>query len=302
MKTIYRKSTHPLIPGYHENGALQLVAASGVTFILFHFTRIMLLMMEHDKQEVFNLLFPNLGLNTLEMLKHKWWTVITYGWVHHGFFDWFTNMIWLYCFGSVLQNLCGYRQLIPLFAIAIIAGGAFYEASQLFYVPDGDHSAQYFFGAQAGVLALGVAALTLSPKYRLHIAPGFSIPLPLVVGIYLVLDIIVYLPDQLNSIVLCLGGALTGFIYAQVIKQNYNPGEWIYDTLGKVQNIATPNEEEFKEKKSTKRIELLRQMYEPKKGISQQRIDDILDKINEFGYHSLSREEKDVLFRAGKDN
>jgi hypothetical protein len=49
-------------------------------------------------------------------------------------------------------------------------------------------------------------------------------------------------------------------------------------------------------------MDILRQMYEPKKGISQQHIDDILDKINAQGYHSLSKAEKDILLRASKDN
>jgi hypothetical protein len=42
-------------------------------------------------------------------------------------------------------------------------------------------------------------------------------------------------------------------------------------------------------------------MYEPKHGISQEKIDTILDKIHEHGFHSLSREEKDSLTKANKD-
>jgi hypothetical protein len=33
---------------------------------------------------------------------------------------------------------------------------------------------------------------------------------------------------------------------------------------------------------------------------SQQQIDDILDKISKSGYDSLSQQEKDFLFKAGK--
>jgi len=300
MKTVYRKSAHPNIPSYHENGALQLIVASGATFVLFHFIRILLLMMDKGKTEVFQLMFPNIGLGPVDSFKDHWWTILSYGWVHHEFLEWLTNMIWLYCFGSVLQNLAGYKQLIPLFVAGMIVGGGFYELSQLYYTePFGGIP---FMGSQAGVLALGVAAFSLSPRYRLHIAPGFTIPLALVVAIYVILDLVVYMPDKWNSIALCLGGAATGFTFAQFIRQNYNPGEWVYGTLGKVQQITTPKEEEFQERKSRKRMELLRSMYEPKKGISQQRIDEILDKINEAGYHALSREEKDALLRASKDD
>ena len=43
-------------------------------------------------------------------------------------------------------------------------------------------------------------------------------------------------------------------------------------------------------------------MYEAKHGITQSRIDEILDKINQKGYNSLSKEEKEALLRAGKDS
>ena len=302
MKTAYRRPDQIFIPGYQENGALQLIVASGVSFVLFHFVRIIMLLVEMDKTEVFDYMFPNIGLSTLAALTEKFWTVFTYGWVHHGFFDWFTNMIWLYCFGSVLQNIAGYRQVIPLFFLSLVVGGVFYFAA-LFAAPDiFSPGNRIFLGAQSGVLALGIAAFTLSPRYKLHISSTFTIPLSLFVGIYVLLDLIVYIPDQLYVLALCLGGALTGFGYAHLIKSGFRPGEKVYSGLGRIQTVATPNEASLQERKSAKRMEVLRGMYEPKTGIPQQRIDDILDKINEAGFHALTREEKEILLRASKDS
>jgi membrane associated rhomboid family serine protease len=300
MKTSYRKYTQPLIPNYQENGALQLIVASGSTFIMFHFVRICMLIMGVEKTEVFQRMFPNFGLSTITAFSHKPWTIFTYGWLHHGFFDWFTNMIWLYCFASVLQNLTSYKQVIPLFVYSILVGGACYIGVQ--YLPGaGFHPSEGFFmGAQAGVIALGVAALTIAPTYRLHFTPSFSIPLALVVGIYIVLDLLVYISDQLNVLALCAGGIATGFIYAMLLKQRLKPGEWVYDLLGSMERMTVPDTTDT-EKKGRKRMEILRGMYEPKKGISQHRIDEILDKINEKGYHSLTREEKEILLTASKD-
>ena len=302
MKAVYRKPDQLLIPGYKENGALQLIVASGVTFVIFHFIRIVMLLVEMDKQEVYDIMFPNMGLATVAALKEKFWTVLTYGWIHHGFFDWFTNMIWLYCFGAVLQNLAGYKQVIPVFTAGLIIGGGFYLGAQV-AAPDLFHPGSHIFlGAQAGVLALAIAGITLCPGYRLHISSSFTIPQSLVVGIYLLLNLVVYIPDQLYVLALGLGGVVTGFGYAKLLQAGFQPGEGVYRTLGRIQRVATPDEERLQEKKSAKRMEVLRGMYEAKTGISQQRIDDILDKINEAGFHSLSREEKDNLMRASKDN
>ena len=38
------------------------------------------------------------------------------------------------------------------------------------------------------------------------------------------------------------------------------------------------------------------------KAAKQKKIDDILDKISKSGYESLSKSEKDFLFKAGKEN
>ena len=150
MKTAYRRSTQALIPPYQENGALQLIVASGVTFIMFHFVRIVMLIMGKDKEFVFQAMFPNFSLSELSIFREKSWTILTYGWVHHGFFDWITNMIWAYCFASVLQTLAGYKQVLPLFFYALLSGGVFFLASQYLDGPAFSAAGTHFLGAQAG--------------------------------------------------------------------------------------------------------------------------------------------------------
>lgn len=301
MKTVYRRASQSLIPPYSENGGLQLIIATGVTFIAFHFARIIMLIAGTDKAEVFQLMFPNFGMSSLELFQHKWWTIFTYGWVHHGFLDWVANMIWAYTFASVLQSLAGHRQVIPLFVYALLVGGVFFMGSQYLDASLFKARGNYFFGAHAGVIAIGFAAFVMAPSYRLHFTPTFSVPLALVLGIYVLLDILVFLPNQGNSLMLCAGGMLTGSLFGFALRRGYRPAGWIYDFFDKMEEMATPNEAALSRKKNRKRVEVLRTMYEPKRGISQERIDDILDKINEHGYQTLSREEKDILFRASKD-
>ena len=301
MKTVYRKSSQSLIPPYSENAALQLIVVSGVTFIAFHFARIFMFLVGKEKAEVFQAMFPNFGLSTLDSFFTKPWLALTYGWIHHGFFAWVSNMIWAYCFASVLQSLAGYRQVIPLFAYALVVGGLAYVGIQYIDKPLFHPTGNYFLGAQAGVIALGAASLTLAPRYRLNFAPNLGVPLALLVLIHVVLDVVVYLPGNINALILCAGGFATGVVFSLFLKKGYRPAAWIYDVFDKLQVIATPKDKELREKKSRKRVEILRSMYEPKKGISQDKIDELLDKINEQGYHSLSREEKDVLLRASKE-
>lgn len=292
----------PFIPPYRINAALQLIVATSSTFIMFHMARISMYMVHIEKTEVFNRLFPNFALSSLVNFKEKAWTILTYGWIHEGFWDWFTNMIWLYCFGAILQYLSSYRQLIPLFVYALLAGGIFYVCSQ--YIPIAalhPSPGQYFFGAQAGVMAFAGASLTLDPKYKLQLTPQFGIPLPLIVGIYFLVNIVAYIPTHYTVLMLCLGGFVTGVVFSLFLKKGYQPTQWIYTIMDALNKATTPDEKKLTQKKSTKRIEILRTMYEPKQGISQSLIDSLLDKINEHGYGSLTKTERNTLERASKD-
>lgn len=302
MKTFQRRSSAAFIPRYDENGALQLIVASSVTFIAFHLARVTMYILQVEKHDVFRRLFPNFALSSEVSFGHKWWTILTYGWVHEGFFDWFTNMIWLYCFAGVLQSIAGYKQVIPLFVYSLIAGGLFYVTAQYLPFP-GLHAVPdyYFFGAQAGVMAFAAAALTMAPSYQLTLGSHLKIPLALIVGAYILLNIISYVPVHMDVLVICLGGIVAGTVFALLLKIGLRPAEWVYDIFTYLQKMATPDDTKLREQKSTKRMEILRDMYEPKHGISQQRIDAILDKINEHGYHSLSRQEKEILNKAGKE-
>jgi membrane associated rhomboid family serine protease len=301
MHTIHRPSRQSAIPAYKENAVLQLIIASGSTFIMYHFTRIIMLVAGMENKEVLHLLEPNIGLPAIGHYAAKAWTILTYGWVHPGFWDWFTNMIWLFCFGSVFQSLAGYKQLIPLYVTGLILGGACYLGGQFIPIAALQPGNMFFMGAGAGVTAAGIASLALEPKHRMHLSTAFSIPMVVVVAVYLLLNTIVAWPDHVPVLMIHAGGAIAGLIYAAVLKSGRRPGNYIYDTMDRIGSIATPNEERIKDRNHPKRNEVLRNMYEAKAGISQHSIDEILDKINEQGYRSLSREERDILVRAGKD-
>src|SRR5690606_17137861 len=124
----------------------------------------------------------NLGLVPLQQFGIKFWNIFTYGWTHSGCWELFSNMIWLYAFGSIVQMLVGYRQVIPLFIYCLIAGGIFYYLGQMVPGPVVRHP--WIFGAQAAVTGMAVAALALAPAYRMHFTPTFSIPLVVVAIIF----------------------------------------------------------------------------------------------------------------------
>jgi hypothetical protein len=194
--------------------------------------------------------------------------------------------------------MVGYRQVIPMFIYALVIGGVFYEVSQL--IPAETFNVHYsLFGAYAGVMALAVASLTISPNYRFYLGEHFSIPLVVVAIIFFLLAIV-------NSnmegprLFLLAGGALTGFGYAKLLQTGYKPGAWIYNLLDGLTNMATPDEHAIA--KHNKRRGRVHEMSQPKKEAAPKRIDELLDKINQKGYNSLTKEEKEFLLKASNEN
>jgi hypothetical protein len=136
----------------------------------------------------------------------------------------------------------------------------------------------------------------------LFLAPGLSLSLALICGIYLLLNVVVMAPREPYLLLLHLGGALTGLVYGWQLRQGSRPGNSLYNFLTRIGRFATPDEDRINARRAAAGgTAALKRLYEARSGISQQRIDEILDKINDRGYGSLTREEKDLLLRAGKE-
>jgi membrane associated rhomboid family serine protease len=299
MNTGSKRSALSYIPGYKNNAVLQLIIASGVAFVMLGCSwGVMQIVYQGDSSNFNQYFLANIGLPAVAAFKAHWWTVLTYGWFSfNGFFDLLSNMLWLYCFGSVVQMLVGPRQIIPLFAYSLVAGGIVYLLAQLLPGELGKTPVVAgLLGPRAGLLGMAAAAVALTPNYRFYLTETFRIHILVVAGIFAALMIMnsgLYLP----VILLLAGGGLTGFAYVKLLKAGYRPGEWMYSLSAKVESLATPHPDAEKNRKMKTRGA----MYEPKSGITQKRIDDILDKINQKGYNALSAEEKDILMRAAKE-
>jgi membrane associated rhomboid family serine protease len=298
MPTNKKRSALSYIPGYSNNAVLQLIIASALLYIMLSISWAIVMLVYGDAANFNNYFIPNIAVPHLAVFRHKWWTIFTYGWLQYpnGFFELLSNMLWLYCFGSVVQMLLGHKQVIPLFAYSLVMGGIVYLGAQ--YLPgELGKCPPLILGPRAGLVGMATAAFTLTPKYRFYINDHFSIPMGVVAGIFAVLMVFstgFYIP----MLLMIVGGGLAGFVYVKLLQTGYRPGAWMYDLPARMENIVTPNENVIRRARSNKRNEVMSQV-DTKQSISQKRVDDILDKINQKGYNSLTSEEKELLMRAG---
>lgn len=297
-----KKSIFPYIPGYDNNTVLKLIFFISGAYITLAVSWA-ISMIVYTSADNYNTYFvPFISLPHLSDFSSHWWTLFTHGIFHYApgsFMELISNMLWLYCFGSVLQMLVGRKQIVPIFLYSILAGGVFYLLAQL--LPgDLGKCPQYMLGPRAGLMAICVAAITVSPQYRFYLTETFRVHILVVAGIFAVLMIMgtgFYLP----VIAMLLGGGLVGFGYIKLLQAGYRPGEWMYSIGNKLESIATPNEQVINRKQNVRRNIVLNSMQEKPTATKEKRIDALLDKINLKGYNSLSAEERDFLTRAGSE-
>jgi membrane associated rhomboid family serine protease len=299
MKTVNKRSPFSYISGYSKNAVLHIIIASSVAFVLYHGIRVIMLMAGITAHDFNTFTVPQVALYTLPTFKTHFWTLLTYGWLHNGFWELLTNMLWLYCFGNLVQVLIGYKQVIPIFIYSTVGGGVFYLLSQ--FIPRSAFVAPYYLiGSQAGLTGMTAAAVALAPDYRFFLGDRFRIPIMAVAGIFLFLMLLNthFIAPQLF---LLAGGALSGLGYMLLLRKGYRPGAWMYGMFTKLENITSPDETVLNERRNRKR-EQAQKRLEARQQITQLRIDEILDKINQKGYNSLTSEEKDILNKASKEN
>lgn len=290
------------VAGLKNNAVLQLILAIGVAYCLLSICWAIIMIVDNGKDLVYNAYFmPNISLTALPVLKTHLWTIFIYGWfhAHDHFMELISNMIWLYSFGSVVQMMVGHKQVIPLFIYTLVAGGVMYALVQMIPTNFGVGYPQYL-GPRAGLMGLAIASITLSPKYRFYFTEHFHVPLAAIVGFFVLISILssqFALPD----ISLLAGGGFMGFAYIKLLQNGYRPGNWMYDLYEYMDNSFTPKEKKAIDKSYAQSFTPSYTTSKSKTTITQRLIDDILDKINQNGYDALSKEEKEILLKAGKE-
>lgn len=231
------------------------------------------------------------------------WSLLSYGFLHANFFHLVFNMLGMYILGSLLQEYLGNRKLARVYFGSIIAGGIlFLGAYSLFPYFSATRNTTFIVGASGGVIGVLAATATLIPEYPLYIV-FTSIRLKYVFLFYLVIDLLSLTADNNPGGHLShLGGALFGFMY---IRQLYKTG-FIDRPLDFISTLFTRTKVGVKSTPKRKVVFQTKESYvktyirnsKPR----QEEVDEILDKINQSGYESLTTEEKAVLYQASRDD
>ncbi|WP_347175394.1 rhomboid family intramembrane serine protease [Polaribacter uvawellassae] len=222
----------------------------------------------------------------------KPWTIITYGFVHVDFLHILMNLISMYFIGNLFIQYFTPKQFISFYILGTLFGGIVFLLSYNFFPAfTNDVSNSFLLGASAGVSAIFIGLATYIPNYQFKIPLIGFVKLWHLAAIWVLLDIIQIPTGNAGGRLAHIGGALFGFIY---VSQASNTEIKVWSKIvGFFISKKKPLKTVYKSKKSA-----------PKKQANttykQQKINIILDKISKSGYDTLSKEEKDFLFKQGK--
>lgn len=241
------------------------------------------------------------ALSSFDDLLTKPWQIFSYSWLHGNLFHLIMNMVLLYFVGQMFLQKFQNRNLVTFYIFGGITGGIFFLLFQNIF-----NYSHLLVGASAAVYAVFFGMISYNPKMpvRLLLIPT-SFPLLYVGYFFIAFDVYNIIANQnAGGSISHLGGAIFGYLY---MKQFEKGNDFLGNFIIKIEQLFQKKDKStFKIYKNTSststRTNVPKDDYDfnHQKVEKQKKIDVILDKISRSGYESLSKEEKDFLFKEGR--
>ncbi|MBP9185942.1 MAG: rhomboid family intramembrane serine protease [Bacteroidia bacterium] len=226
---------------------------------------------------------------SLASFLYRPWSIVTYMFLHSGFLHILFNMLWLYWMGNLLQEYLGNKRVYQAYFIGGVFGGLVYMlAYNVFPAFTAVKDVSYALGASAGVLSVVVAAATLLPNFEIRLMFLGSIKLKWIALVSVGLDLISIPNGNAGGHIAHLGGALFGYLFIKHLYTN-SVFDRLFSVIGNLFSKKSKLKVHYKTNNNTNK---------PKSAQTQIDVDEILDKISKSGYESLSKREKEILFKA----
>ena len=294
-----------MVLGQDGNSLIMMIAILALVFCIFKFIYIAYYLSGLSQVSFYNNIFDWFILPAeVDKIVARPWTVITYMFMHDGVFHMLGNVLWLWAFGYILQDLAGNSKLVPLFLYGGLAGAfLFVVTNNLFPVLSSQIDGRTLQGASAGVMAIAIATTALAPDYRIFPMLNGGIPLWIVTIIFVIIDFASIPSENGGGHIAHIGGALMGLLFIWQLRKGNDWSHWLNRFFSWVSNLFNPDKKEWKRTARKEHYYKTKgtQPYKKVSNVTQKRIDEILDKINQQGFLFLTDEEKDILKRASED-
>lgn len=254
--------------------------------------------------------------SNLSKLMFRPWTFVSYMFLHSGVWHLLFNMLLLFWFGRMVNDLLPDRKAFSAYVLGGLAGGLFFVLAYNVF-PAFDGIKPPIVGASAGVMAIVTAAAALMPEARMQLILIGPVRVKYIVAVLILFDIIQIPGSNSGGHLAHLGGAAMGWFYIRQLQSGRDLAAPFWAFLALFQRKRMPKKTKPAPKRETKMVfrqsaprkekqqseysGYSRSFIQEYKDLSQQEcIDAILDKIRVSGYSSLSEDEKSFLDKSSQ--
>lgn len=235
--------------------------------------------------------------SSLPALLTRPWTLITYMFTHKDVWHILFNMLWLYSFGRIFLEYLDQRKLVAVYLLGGLCGAAVYILSFNIFPVYADAVAESVaIGASASVMAIVVAIAAYVPDYTVQLILLGRVKIKYLALAIFVLTSVMDFSTNSGGKLAHIGGAFLGYFYTLNLRNGHDIGKWFNKILDFFVTLFKPR----KKLKVTHKKVATEFEYNKIKADHQKDINSILDKISKGGYDSLTKEEKETLFRESQ--
>lgn len=250
---------------------------------------------------------PDISATTLNLLSVpsffkalllKPWTLFTYMFTHKDIWHILFNMLWLYWFGTIFLEYLDQKKLIAVYLLGGVSGALVYILSfNIFPAFTGVVSESVAIGASASVMAVVIAIAAYVPDYTVHLFIFGKIKIKYMALAIFVLTSIMDFSANSGGKLAHIGGAFFGYFYTINLRQGRDIGKGLNKLIDFFVTLFKPR----KKLKVTHKKAATEYEYNKTKTEHQNLINTILDKISKGGYDSLTKEERETLFKESQN-
>ena len=291
--------------GNDGNALVALFTLNVIFFLLLITIKVVYFFFQANESAFISQILPYFEMPAqLTKLSERPWTLLSYMFTHIGVMQVLSNMLWLWAFGYILQELTGNKKIIPIYIYGGLAGALAFSLANYLIPPlrpfIGNAS---LMGGNAATMAVAVATTFRAPQHRFFRNLNGGIPIWVLTLVYVLIDIAGVASLSAAYSLSHLFGGLAGFIFIYLLRYNIDGSLWMNNFYDWFINLYNPNKPTPKNRiKETVFYNASgRKPFNKTSNITQQRVDEVLDKINQEGFQFLTAEEKDILKRAAED-
>lgn len=306
MSLLQQNSRKRITLGQDGNTLVLLIVFNIIVYIILNFIKLVYLFDNSSEGVFVSKIISYISVSAPPaVFATRPWTLLTYMFSHYKILDLVTSMLWLWGFGYIFQHLTGNKKLIPVYLYGGLAGGVVFllTANLIPSVRQNVNSVIPLLGARPALMALAVAATAFAPRYR--VLSMINIPLWALTAAFVLITLTLGTVElgSLPHICALIAGGLMGYIFVWQYQKGNDLGQWMSDVVNWADDLFNPAK---KLRKTAQKNQLFykstQKPFERTPHVTQQRVDELLDKIHNRGYHSLTEEEKEFLKKAATED